>query len=150
MRMLIDGGWEDRPSMAAVLDPQTGARVDDVPLADAADGERAARAAARIGAEQMRQLPTYERIRILREAAQRIEDDVDAFTDLLTREGTKPVAGARREVFRCAELLRLSAEEARRVVGETVRFDQDPRGAGRIGYFERVPAGLAVAVIPFQ
>lgn len=149
MEMLIDGGWERRSATVTVRDPQNGARVDDVPLADAADGERAV-LAARIGTEQMRALPTHERIRILREAAERIDGDADAFTELLTREGSKTVAQARREVLRCAELLRLSAEEARRVVGETVRFDQDPRGDGRIGYFDRVPAGLTVAVIPFN
>jgi glyceraldehyde-3-phosphate dehydrogenase (NADP+) len=149
MQMLIDGAWEERSKTVTVFDPQSGARVDDVPLADAADGKRAV-LAARIGAEQMRTLPTHERIRILREAAERIDGDTDAFTDLLTWEGTKTCADARREVLRCAELLRLSAEEARRVVGETVRFDQDPRGVGRIGYFDRVPAGLTVAVIPFN
>jgi glyceraldehyde-3-phosphate dehydrogenase (NADP+) len=149
MQMLIDGGWEARSATVTVFDPQSGARVDDVPLADPADGERAV-LAARIGAEQMRTLPTHERIRILRNAAERIDDDADAFTDLLTREATKTIADARSEVLRCAELLRLSAEEARRVVGETVRFDQDPRGAGRVGYFDRVPAGLTVAVIPFN
>jgi glyceraldehyde-3-phosphate dehydrogenase (NADP+) len=149
MQMLIDGKWEDRPASATIFDPQSGTRVDDVPLADAADGERAV-LAARIGAEQMRTLPTHERIRILQDAAERIDADADAFTELLTLEGTKTVAAARKEVLRCAELLRLSAGEARRAVGETVRFDQDPRGAGRIGYFDRVPAGLTVAVIPFN
>jgi glyceraldehyde-3-phosphate dehydrogenase (NADP+) len=149
MQMLIDGGWEARSATVPVLDPQGGAPIDEVPLADAADGERAARAA-RTGAEQMARLPTHERIGVLRDAAERITREADAFTDLLTREGTKTNTDARREVLRCAELLRLSAEEARRVVGETVRFDQDPRGAGRIGWFERVPAGLTVAVIPFN
>lgn len=149
MRMLIDGGWEDRPATVPVLDPQSGARVEDVPLADAADGERAV-LAARTGAAQLRSLPTHERIRILRDAADRIDADAEAFTELLVREGTKTVADARREVRRCAELLRLSAEEARRLGGETVRFDQDPRGAGRIGYYDRVPAGLTIAVIPFN
>ncbi len=147
--MLIDGQWEGRSTTATVVDPQSGAHVDEVPLADAADGERAV-LAARIGAEQMRTLPTHERIRILREAAERIDCDADAFTELLTREGTKTLADSRTEVRRCVELLRLSAEEARRVVGETVRFDQDPRGAGRIGYVDRVPAGVTVAVIPFN
>jgi len=149
MRMLIDGEWEERPETVAVVDPQTGARVDDVPRADVADAERAV-LAARTGGAQMRALPTHERIRILREAAERIDADADAFADLLTHEATKPHADARREVRRCAELLRLSAEEARRVAGETVRFDQEPRGAGRVGYVDRVPAGLTVAVIPFN
>jgi glyceraldehyde-3-phosphate dehydrogenase (NADP+) len=147
--MLIAGEWEGRSATVTVFDPQSGARVDDVPLANAVDAARAV-LGARIGAEQMRTLPTHERIRILREAAERIDGDADAFTELLTLEGTKPIAEARSEVLRCAELLRLSAEEARRVVGETVRFDQDPRGAGRVGYIDRVPAGLTVAVIPFN
>jgi glyceraldehyde-3-phosphate dehydrogenase (NADP+) len=149
MHMLIDGGWETRSATVTVFDPHDGAPVDDVPLADATDGERAV-AAGRLGADQMRTLPTHERIRILRDAAERIDGDADAFTELLTLEGTKTVADARREVLRCSELLRLSAEEARRVVGETVRFDQAPRGAGRVGYFDRVPAGLTIAVIPFN
>ena len=44
------------------------------------------------------------------------------------------------------DTLRLSAEEARRVQGETIPFSQAPGSENRFGYFQRQPLGVIVAI----
>jgi glyceraldehyde-3-phosphate dehydrogenase (NADP+) len=46
--------------------------------------------------------------------------------------------------------LTLSAEEARRIHGETVPLDASPGGAGKFGFTLRVPCGVVVAISPFN
>ena len=45
---------------------------------------------------------------------------------------------------------RLSAEEARRINGETIPFDQRPGSEDRLGYYFRFPVGIIGAITPFN
>jgi len=54
-------------------------------------------------------------------------------------------------VGRAVETLTLSAEEARRIHGETVPLDASPGGAGKMGYYVAgLPCGVGVAISPFN
>ncbi|MDH5468374.1 MAG: aldehyde dehydrogenase family protein, partial [Candidatus Aminicenantes bacterium] len=44
----------------------------------------------------------------------------------------------------------ISAEEARRVVGETIPFDSRQGSENRVGYYYRFPIGIVVAITPFN
>ena len=57
---------------------------------------------------------------------------------------------AEKEVMRCIETIRISAEEARRIVGETIRFDQMRGSENRVGYYYRFPIGVIAAITPFN
>ncbi len=46
--------------------------------------------------------------------------------------------------------MRLSAEESRRITGETIPFDQMPGSDGRLGYYSREPIGIIGAITPFN
>jgi glyceraldehyde-3-phosphate dehydrogenase (NADP+) len=46
--------------------------------------------------------------------------------------------------------MRLSAEECRRVGGETIAFDQYPGGDNRVGYWIPEPVGIVAALTPFN
>ena len=54
------------------------------------------------------------------------------------------------EVRRCMQTLRLSAEEARSLVGNMVPLAGAPGAAGRMGFTLRVPLGVVVAITPFN
>jgi glyceraldehyde-3-phosphate dehydrogenase (NADP+) len=62
----------------------------------------------------------------------------------------KTIREARLEVSRCIDTLRLSAEEARRLHGETVNFDQRAGNEHRFGYWVREPVGVIGAITPFN
>ncbi|MFQ3168724.1 MAG: glyceraldehyde-3-phosphate dehydrogenase (NADP+) [Limisphaerales bacterium] len=66
-----------------------------------------------------------------------------------TEEG-KVLAEGRIEASRAAETIDLSADEARRLHGETVPLDSTPSGVGKLGFTMRVPCGIVAAITPFN
>lgn len=149
MKMLLNGEWVDREQRIEVYDPQDNSLVDTVPQATAGDMKTAIDAAV-VGAEKARHMPAHRRMRILQEAAAAIADRHEEFARTITREGIKTIREARKEVTRCIETIRISGEEARRIVGETISFDQMPGSERRMGYFNRVPIGIVGAITPFN
>lgn len=104
----------------------------------------------RRGRPVSRAVPVHGRIAILQGAADRIARDAEAFAITIAREGIKTIREARAEVGRAAETLRLSAEEARRLHGETLALDQRPGSEDKLGYWVRQPLGVIVAITPFN
>src|SRR5512136_2395614 len=94
--MLLDGEWVGASDGASrlVVNPGTGDRIDEVPVATAADVRRAVEAAQR-GRARMRALPAHERARILVEVAARMEAERPALSELLARENGKPIRQTR-------------------------------------------------------
>ncbi|MCP6329958.1 aldehyde dehydrogenase family protein, partial [Klebsiella pneumoniae] len=80
-------------------------------------------ATAREGVRRCAALPRHRRAAILEEAARRVEQDATAFAALIVAEAGKTLRQAQKEVKRCINTLKLSAEEARRNAGEVVPFD---------------------------
>jgi acyl-CoA reductase-like NAD-dependent aldehyde dehydrogenase len=54
------------------------------------------------------------------------------------------------EVARAVETFQFSAEEAKRVHGETVPMDASTAGEGRMGFYLRGPVGVVAAITPFN
>ncbi len=105
---------------------------------------------ARIGVQICAALPRYRRSQILELAAQNIERDAKSFAKLITQEAGKTVKQAEKEVKRCVNTLRLSADEARRNAGEVLPFDAYEGSESRQGWFSREPLGLIVAITPYN
>ncbi len=149
MEMLLAGDWVARDAVIEILDPDDESVIDTVPQATTDDMERALAAAER-GAELARALPTHRRMAVLMEASQRLERHQETFARLIAREGIKTIREARKEANRAVDTLRLSAEEARRLQGETLAFDQRPGSEGRFGYYVPEPVGIVAAITPFN
>ena len=149
MKMLLNGEWLDRPRQMDVRDPQDGSLIDTVPMASAED-MLAAIGAAVAGAQRARCLPTHQRMAILNQGADFIAAQHEEYARTIAREGIKTIREARKEVTRCIDTLRISAEEARRLAGETIPFDQRPGSEHRVGYFVREPVGIVGAITPFN
>ncbi|WP_448140211.1 aldehyde dehydrogenase family protein [Sphingopyxis fribergensis] len=147
--LLIGGRWEAADDAMPVINPWSGEALGAVACADASHVERAVASATR-GAEAMRTLSTGERSRILHSAAAALEADDERFAAAITTETGKPIRGARREVARAVNTLRLSAEEAVRLAGETIAFDSFPGGEARAGHFVYEPVGVIAAITPFN
>ena len=147
--LLIDGRWEAATATMKVVNPWSGEALGEVACADVEHVDRAV-ASAVAGAEAMRALSTGARARILHGAAQALERDADRFAAAITAETGKPIRGAEREVARAVNTLRLSAEEATRLAGETIAFDSVPGGEARSGYYVHEPLGVIAAITPFN
>jgi glyceraldehyde-3-phosphate dehydrogenase (NADP+) len=149
MRMLIGGEWKGGTEAIPVLDPFSGETVDTVPRGTRADAAAAVTAALE-GFHENRALSTGERARILRRTAELLEERREEFAILIAREGSKTIREARKEAFRCTQTLRVSGEEATRLLGETISFDQQKGSENRRGYFYRMPIGVVAAITPFN
>ncbi len=105
---------------------------------------------AKEGARVCRSLSRYERARVLETCALLVERDKDTFTDLIVAEAGKTVKQAKKEVSRCVNTLKLSADEARRNGGEVIPFDAYAGSENRQGWFTREPLGIIVAITPYN
>jgi glyceraldehyde-3-phosphate dehydrogenase (NADP+) len=132
-----------------VLDPQDNSLIATVPAANEKDVLHSIEEAKK-GAKIAADMPTHERIAILNRAADWIYEHKEKYAMTIAREGSKTIKEARKEVVRCIETLRISAEEARRINGETISFDQMPGSEDRMGYYYRFPVGIIVAITPFN
>jgi len=104
----------------------------------------------RSGVQACAALPRHRRASILEQAALNIERDAKAFARLIVDEAGKPLKQAEKEVKRCVNTLKLSAEEAKRNAGEIVPFDAYEGAESRQGWFTREPLGLIVAITPYN
>jgi len=149
MKMYVAGQWVDKPKKIEVTNPFDGSVVDTVPQADKGDVDRALESATR-GAKVMARLPGYERYKILKKAADLLEARVEEFGRTITLEEGKIIGEGRYEASRGVQTLTLSAEEAKRIHGETIPFDGAPGATRQFGFTLRVPCGVVVAISPFN
>jgi glyceraldehyde-3-phosphate dehydrogenase (NADP+) len=132
-----------------VRSPFDGSVIDTVPRATGADVERALAAAVR-GADIMRRTEGYQRYEWLSKAAALLRERTREFAETISREEGKPLGESTFEVSRAVTTLELSAEEARRVTGQTIPLDGTPGGGNKLGFTLRVPCGVVAAITPFN
>ena len=149
MKMYIAGEWIDTEDKIEVLNPYNGEVVDTAPKAAPPEVEKALASAAR-GAQVMAELPAYQRFTILMKTAGLLMERQEEFARLISQESGKALWESRLEVVRAAETIELSAEEAKRIRGETIPLDAASGGKGKFGFSLRVPCGVVVAISPFN
>jgi acyl-CoA reductase-like NAD-dependent aldehyde dehydrogenase len=147
--MYIAGEWVDKPQRIEVRNPYDNSVIDTVPRGDRGDVERALQSAER-GAKAMAKLSGYDRWKILRKAADLIAARQEDLGRTISAEEGKIIAEGRLEANRAVETIMGSAEEAKRLHGETVPLDAAPGGAGKFGVTIRVPCGIVAAISPFN
>lgn len=148
-KMLIAGEWRETEKVQAVYDPEDDTVISRVPMASADDMNEAIQRSEQ-AKKQQGTLPVHKRIAILQQAAENVSDHEETFAHLIAREGSKTINEARDEVGRTIQILRLSAEEARRIQGETISFDQVPGSENRTGYYTHFPIGIIGAITAFN
>ena len=148
VRLLVAGEWQDSAQQADVLDKF---HLKPYARAHIASQEqvRAAVAGAKAAFEAST-LTGHERGAILERAAAIIERDADKFVELLRTEAGFTLSDSQNELRRCLQTFKLSAEEARRLVGEVIPLEGAPQQKGRLGFTIPVPLGVVCAITPFN
>lgn len=146
--LYIDGKWLASQKSLPVHNKYSGDVIRHVVQATAADVDSAVAAANRAFKEEP--LPAHRRAAILRRAAELIRENEAVFARTIAQEGGKPLKDALAEVRRGVETINLSAEEAKRIHGETVPLDAAPGSENRMGLYIRVPKGVIAAIAPFN
>ncbi len=145
--LFIGGAWVQRSESIEVTNPFDGRRVATIASAGSADVDAAVSAAT---ASLATAFPMHARYDVLMRTAARIDAQKDVYARAIALEGSKTIREARREPGRAANILRLAAEEGRRLAGETLPFDSLPGSENRVGYYFRFPVGVVAAITPFN
>lgn len=146
LRLYIDGEWCEGETgrTTEVVNPATEQVIGHVPLATAADLDRAAAAAA-AGFETWRSTPIAQRTAILHRAADLLVSRADEVGRTMTLEQGKPLAEAAGEARRVAGALRWDADDARRAYGRVI-----PSEDGTLLSVRRHPIGPVAAFTPWN
>ena len=149
MEMYIGGKWINKEDKISVLNPYDQSVVDYVPKGDS-DDMLAAIASAEKGYQTNRALPVHQRAAILKKVASLILERTEELAHVIAQEGSKTLKEARKEVGRAANTIELSAEESKRLHGETLPFNSCAGSENRIGYYYREPIGIIGAITPYN
>lgn len=119
--LLIDGQWRPAADGASlvVYSAATEQPVGRVPVAGSAD-IAAALAAAEAAFKRWREVPAWDRARILARAAGLMRDRIEVIAQMMSTETGKPLAEARGETTAAADQFEWYAEEAKRGYGQIV------------------------------
>lgn len=98
----------------------------------------------------MRDLPSFERYEALLKVSKELENRRDEFAKIISNEAGKPIKYSRGEARRASLTMLFSAEESKRIYGETIPMDVESRGKNRFAYYNRVPIGPVFAITPFN
>ncbi|RVT90092.1 NAD-dependent succinate-semialdehyde dehydrogenase [Rhodovarius crocodyli] len=139
----IAGAWRDRPG-EPVLNPFDDSVLGTVPHATREDLDDAL-AAATEGQRIWRATSPAARADILRRAAALLRERAPGIATAVTLEQGKPLAQAKLEVIRAAEIIEWDAEEGRRAYGRVI-----PAEPGMRNIVLREPIGLVAGFAPWN
>lgn len=147
--MLINGELRDKNEKIEVINPYNNKLVDKVPEGSKKDVIGAI-AAAKNAKKSMNNLSSRKIYEILFKISRKMKDHADNFAELITLETGKPIKDSKEEIKRSIQTIELSAEESKRIYGETVPMDATIGGKGFIGFTLRIPLGVIGAITPFN
>jgi len=146
----LAGRWVESDDPLEIANPAQPDQPAGATFNASSDQYEEAVAAAVRAFETTRSLPAYERGRILREISAGIKARREELGRLIALEAGKPIRDALVEVDRATLTFRLGAEEAERMVGETIPLDLLPASRGRTGITRRFPIGPIAGISPFN
>ena len=147
--MLIGGKHITCDDLLEVKNPYDGEVIDTVPIAHRQIAQMAIESANE-AKESLTEMSAFKVSNKLFNVVEMLEEKREEFARLLSLEVGKPINEALVEVDRSIETLRLSAEEAKRIYGESVPLDAGLNGKGFFAFTQRLPLGVVAAITPFN
>lgn len=145
--LYIDGQWVQTTETMDVLNKftsETFARISVAGQTHVATAVASAKLALATS------FPTFERYKVLSNAAQLLLDRQEEFARVLVEEVGKPIVDSLIEIERAAQTLLISAEEAKRIHGEGIPVESAVGSENRMAFTLRVPVGVIAAITPFN
>ena len=149
MDMLIGGKHISSEDLEDVINPYTGEVIDTVPIAHRQTAELAIESANN-ARESLSEMSAFKVSNNLFNVVLKLKEKRQMFAESLTLEVGKPINESLLEVDRSIETLKLAAEEAKRIYGESVPLDAGMGGKGFFAFTQKVPLGVVVAITPFN
>ena len=124
--------------------------IGSVPLSDWGHIDKHLNTAYKLSKKRGSELPSYQRIEILKKAAKIMEGQFEKLAYTIANEGGKPLQDARVEVTRAINGMTLCIESLSHLTGQQIPMDLTPAGAQRVAYTTREPIGPVVAISAFN
>ena len=149
MDMLIDGEYVNDMDREDVINPYTGEVIDTVPISHLNNVDKAIEAANN-AKKFLQEMSAFKISNKLFNVCDKLKENRDDFAELLTKEVGKPINESYVELDRSIETLKLAAEEAKRIYGESVPLDAGLNGKGFFAFTQKLPLGVVAAITPFN
>ena len=149
MDMLIGGKHISSDDLAEVKNPYNGEIIDTVPIAHRQTADLAI-TEANSAKESLQEMSAFKVSNKLFNVVEKLKDNRENFARLLSMEVGKPINESLVELDRSIETLKLAAEEAKRIYGESVPLDAGLNGKGFFAFTQCLPLGVVAAITPFN
>ncbi len=149
MEMVIDGNLINKEDKIDIINPANNKIIDTVPSGSLDDIKRAIEAANR-AKNVVGDMSSRKVSRILYDIYEDVLRNSDKLAELITLETGKPIRDSSDEIKRSVETILLSAEESKRIYGETIPLDACIGGKTALGFTMKVPIGVVSAITPFN
>ena len=147
--MLIGGKYITAEDVEEVKNPYDGQVIDTVPIAHLQTAQLAIDEANKAKSSLV-EMSAFKISNKLLNVCEKLTQNREEFAKLLTLEVGKPINEALVELDRSIETLKLAAEEAKRIYGESVPLDAGLNGKGFFAFTQRLPLGVVAAITPFN
>lgn len=144
--MLIKEKWIASNPKSSIRNPYTGEVVGTISMATKEQVLEAAKCAK----EYRSKLSAYERYNILMRTAEEIAKNSRDYISSISGESGMCIKDAAKEVKRAVALLKVCAEEAKRITGESIFTDISESAKRNLAVTVREPIGLVCAITPFN
>lgn len=145
----LAGEWSGDGKELEVLSPATGKVLGITYRPGGESVERAVSSAVEAFGET-REMPAHRRAELLGKIARGIEENTQAFAEIIAGEAGKPIRYARGEVERAVRTFTEAGEECTRIYGEVLPLDISRASEGRVGITRLFPVGPVLAITPFN
>ena len=149
MDMLINGEHVSDMDSEDVINPFNGEVIDSVPISHLNNVDKAIEAANN-AKKSLQEMSAFKISNKLYNVCGKLKENKNEFAELLTMEVGKPINESYVELDRSIETLKLAAEEAKRIYGESVPLDAGLNGKGFFAFTQRLPLGVVAAITPFN
>lgn len=149
MDMLIGGKHISSEDVLEVKNPYDGDVIDTIPIAHRQTADLAI-SCANIAKYELIEMSAFKVSNKLFNVVEKLKDKREDFAKLLTLEVGKPINESLSEMDRSIETLKLAAEEAKRIYGESVPLDAGLNGKGFFAFTQKLPLGVVAAITPFN
>ena len=149
MDMLIGGKHISGEDLEKVINPYNDEVIDTIPIAHLQTAQLAIDEANK-AKSSLCEMSAFKVSNKLFSVVEKLKDNRDDLAELLTLEVGKPLNESLVELDRSIETLKLAAEEAKRIYGESVPLDAGLNGKGFFAFTQKIPLGVVAAITPFN
>ena len=149
MDMLIGGNYITSEDKQDVINPYNGEVIDSIPIAHRQTVQLAIDEATK-SKDLIGEMSAFKVSNKLFNVCDKLKGKRQEFAELLSLEVGKPISESLVELDRSVETLKLAAEEAKRIYGESVPLDGGLNGKGFFAFTQKLPLGVVAAITPFN